>query len=50
MHEYLKFRFMTRYIKLLKSNELERYNSRPAFLREELSMLPEGELVIVDEF
>ncbi len=28
----------------------ERYNSRPALLREELSMLAEGVLVIVDAF
>lgn len=38
-----------RYIDLLKSDEFERFNRRPALLREELSMLPEGELVIVDE-
>lgn len=39
----------TRYIDLLKSDEFERYNRRPALLREELSLLPENELVIIDE-
>ncbi len=39
----------TRYIDLLKSDEFERYNRRPALLREELRLLPEGELIIVDE-
>ncbi len=38
-----------RYIDLLKSDEFERFNRRPALLREELSLLPEGELVIIDE-
>ncbi len=38
-----------RYIDLLKSDEFERYTRRPALLREELSLLPEGELIIVDE-
>lgn len=38
-----------RYIDLLKSDEFERYNRRPALLREELSLLPAGELVIIDE-
>lgn len=38
-----------RYIDLLKSDEFERYNRRPALLREELSLLPENELVIIDE-
>ncbi len=46
----LKMRFPdTRYIDLLKSDEYERYNRRPALLREELSLLPENELVIIDE-
>lgn len=39
----------TRYIDLLKSDEFERYNRRPALLREELSLLPGGELIIIDE-
>lgn len=39
----------TRYIDLLKSDEFERYNRRPSLLREELSLLPPGELVIIDE-
>lgn len=39
----------TRYIDLLKSDEYERYNRRPALLREELSLLPDNELVIIDE-
>lgn len=39
----------TRYIDLLKSDEFERYNRRPALLREELSLLPENELIIIDE-
>jgi predicted AAA+ superfamily ATPase len=38
-----------RTIDLLKSDEFERYNRRPALLREELSLLAEGELVIIDE-
>lgn len=38
-----------RYIDLLKSDEFERYNRRPALLREELSLLTAGELVIIDE-
>ncbi|OPZ27197.1 MAG: hypothetical protein BWZ00_01508 [Bacteroidetes bacterium ADurb.BinA174] len=38
-----------RYIDLLKSDEFERYNRRPALLREELSLLSENELVIIDE-
>jgi hypothetical protein len=38
-----------RYIDPLKSDEFERYYRRPALLREELSLLPEGELVIIDE-
>ena len=38
-----------RYIDLLKSDEFARYSRRPALLREELSLLPEGELVIIDE-
>lgn len=38
-----------RYIDLLKSDEFARYNRRPALLREELSLLPENELVIIDE-
>ncbi len=38
-----------RTIDLLKSDEFERYNRRPALLREELSVLGEGELVIIDE-
>lgn len=46
----LKMQFPdSRYIDLLKSDEFERYNRRPAFLREELSLLPKGELVIIDE-
>ena len=39
----------TRYIDLLKSDEFERYNRRPSLLREELSLLPAGEMVIIDE-
>jgi len=39
----------THYIDLLKSDEFERYNRRPALLREELSLLPKNELVIIDE-
>lgn len=39
----------TRTIDLLKSDEFERYNRRPALLREELSLLSENELVIIDE-
>lgn len=38
-----------RTIDLLKSDEFERYNRRPALLREELSLLADGELVIIDE-
>ncbi len=38
-----------RYIDLLKSDEFERYNRSPALLRQELSLLPENELVIIDE-
>lgn len=38
-----------RYIDLLKSDEFERYNRRPTLLREELILLPENELVIIDE-
>lgn len=38
-----------RYIDLLKSDEFERYNRRPSLLREELGLLPTGELVIIDE-
>ena len=38
-----------RYIDLLKSDVFERYNRRPALLREELSLLPDGETVIIDE-
>ena len=46
----LKMQFPdSRYIDLLKSDEFERYTRRPALLREELSLLPEGELVIIDE-
>lgn len=46
----LKMQFPERrYIDLLKSDEFERYNRRPALLREELSLLHEGELVIIDE-
>ncbi len=46
----LKMQFPdSHYIDLLKSDEFERYNRRPAFLREELSLLPKGELVIIDE-
>lgn len=37
------------YIDLLKSDEFERYNRRPALLREELSLLKENELIIIDE-
>jgi predicted AAA+ superfamily ATPase len=37
------------YIDLLKSDEFERYNRRPALLREELSIKPENELIIIDE-
>lgn len=39
----------TRYIDLLKSDEFERYNRRTSLLREELSLLPENELIIIDE-
>lgn len=39
----------TRYIDLLKSDEFERYNRRASLLREELSLLPENELIIIDE-
>ncbi len=46
----LKMQFPdSRCIDLLKSDEFERYNRRPALLREELSLLPKGELVIIDE-
>ena len=46
----LKMLFPTvRYIDLLKSDEFARYNRRPALLREELILLPEEELVIIDE-
>lgn len=38
-----------RYIDLLKSDEFERYNRRPALLREELSLFPGNELIIIDE-
>ncbi len=38
-----------RYIDLLKSDEFERYNRRPALIREELSLLNENDLVIIDE-
>jgi len=39
----------SRYIDLLKSDEFERYNRRASLLREELSVLPENELIIIDE-
>ncbi len=39
----------TRYIDLLKSDEFERYNRRASLLREELSLLPDNELIIIDE-
>lgn len=39
----------SRYIDLLKSDEFERYSRRTSLLREELSLLPENELVIIDE-
>lgn len=39
----------TFYVDLLKSDEFERYNRRPSLLREELNLLPENELVIIDE-
>ncbi len=46
----LSIRFpQARYIDLLKSDEFERYNRRPSLLREELSLLPSGNLVIIDE-
>lgn len=46
----LKMQFPeNRYIDLLKSDEFERYNRRPSLLREELELLPENELVIIDE-
>lgn len=46
----LKMQFPdNRYIDLLKSDEFERYNRRPSLLREELGLLPENELVIIDE-
>lgn len=46
----LKIQFPdTYYVDLLKSDEFERYNRRPALLREELSLLPAGGLVIIDE-
>ncbi|HOG19062.1 MAG TPA: DUF4143 domain-containing protein [Salinivirgaceae bacterium] len=38
-----------RYIDLLKSDDFARYNRRPALLREELSLLPENEIIIIDE-
>jgi len=38
-----------RYIDLLKSDEFERYHRKPALLREEASLFPRGETVIVDE-
>lgn len=38
-----------RYVDLLKSDEFARYSRRPELLREELSLLPESELVIIDE-
>ena len=37
------------YIDLPKSDEFARYNRRPALLREELSLLPINELIIIDE-
>lgn len=46
----LKMQFPdNRYIDLLKSDEFERYNRRPSLLRQELSLLPENELIIIDE-
>ncbi|MDD3739252.1 MAG: DUF4143 domain-containing protein [Lentimicrobiaceae bacterium] len=46
----LKMQFPdVRYIDLLKSDEFARYSRRPALLREELSLFPENELVIIDE-
>ncbi len=46
----LKMRFPgVRYIDLLKSDEFARYRRRPALLREELSLLPKNELIIIDE-
>lgn len=46
----LKMLFPTvRYIDLLKSDEFARYSRRPALLREELSLLPKNELIIIDE-
>jgi len=46
----LKMRFPgVRYIDLLKSDEFARYSRRPALLREELSLLPKNELIIIDE-
>jgi len=38
-----------RFVDLLKSDEFERYNRRPALLRDELILLPDNELVIIDE-
>ncbi|MCE5204944.1 MAG: AAA family ATPase [Porphyromonadaceae bacterium] len=38
-----------RYIDLFKSDEFERYNRRPSLLRQELSLFPENELIIIDE-
>lgn len=37
------------YIDLLKSDEFERYNRRASLLREELILLPDNELIIIDE-
>lgn len=46
----LKMIFPTaHYVDLLKSDEFERYNRRPSLLRDELVLLPENELVIIDE-
>lgn len=37
------------YIDLLKADEFERFNRRPELLREQLTLVPEGVLIIIDE-
>ena len=38
-----------RYFDLLKSDDFERFNRRPALLREELEIVKESEIIIIDE-
>ncbi|NBO39573.1 AAA family ATPase, partial [bacterium] len=37
------------FVDLLKSDEFARYSRAPHLLREEVSMLPKGTMVVIDE-